>query len=258
MIAQHFAVVRAEDQQAVLQVAARVQRVQHLSQLLVHRRDFGVVVPPHACDVFLCGQAQIDLCLAGGVRKPLLMFQVLRRFLLQFAFPEYCRRHVSVPVEIQVPGQRVPRFVRAGEADLQEERAGAAVVLNPGYRRAPDIDVTVILLFVMPGHSLEFFQPVRVRDLTVVGARQAVEAEIAAPVVVRAAACVGFVGGVFHHDPLVEPAGHVARAEVHFADVHAPVAGLGQILHPVPVVGPVVKAVDAGAMGVHAGEHGGA
>ncbi len=84
------------------------------------------------------------------------------------------------------------------------------------------------------------------------------EGEIASPVVVGSALGLGHIGRVFDDDALVETARHIAWAEVHLADVDAPVAAVGQILHPVAMIGPVVEAVGPRVVGVHAGEDGGA
>lgn len=43
---------------------------------------------------------------------------------------------------------------------------------------------------------------------------------------------------------------------MHLADIDAPIAMLGQVLDPVAMFGPPMETVDAGIMGVHAGEDG--
>ena len=73
MIAQQFAVIRAEDQQAVVQEAPRLKRVEDLAQFLIYRGDFGVVVPPHVGDVLFAGRVHVDrgLVLGRRVRRSL-------------------------------------------------------------------------------------------------------------------------------------------------------------------------------------------
>ena len=108
----------------------------------------------------------------------------------------------------------------------------------------------------MPGHTLIFLQPFGIALVAVVGPLLAVETEIAAPIVVDTAVGVGTIGGVFDNDPLVKTTRHIARGKMHLADIDAAVAAVGQILYPIAVPGPLVKAIGPCIVGVHTGESG--
>ena len=54
-----------------------------------------------------------------------------------------------------------------------------------------------------------------------------------------------FTGRIFDDDALVKTTGHVARRKVHLTHIDAVVAGLIEILYPIAMIGPVIKAVGA-------------
>ena len=154
-----------------------------------------------------------------------------------------------------MPRQRVPRLVRAGKTYLQEKRQPALVRANPSKGRVADKDIRVKALFQVPRDALVFPQPIGVGLVPVVGPFQAVNPQIAAPIVVGTARVEVSAGGVLHDDPLVEAPGHIARRKVHLADVDAVIPRVVEVLDPVAVIGPVVKAVHAGIVRVHTREN---
>jgi hypothetical protein len=210
----------------------------------------------HLVDLWVGGTAQIDLGFVAGVGVEFQMGGVLGWLLVQFALFEKAGRHGFVFVEFQVAGKWVPGFVGAGEARHQKEGFVALVGVDPGHCGVADEDVAVEALLQMPRDALVLLDPVWVCAVAVVGPGLAVEAQVVAPVVVRTALGVGYIGGVLHNHPLVEAAGHIPRAEVHFADIDAPVAVVGQVLHPIAVIAPVVEAVGPGIVAVHPREDG--
>ena len=120
MVAQQLPVVGAEEQQAVLQKAPFLQRLEHLAQLLVDRGDLGVVVPPHAGDLLFAGRAHVDRRFVFGPGMHLLVAPVLWRFLLQLPFSHNSGRYLHAIVQFQMPWQWIPGLVRSGKTDLQK------------------------------------------------------------------------------------------------------------------------------------------
>ena len=104
----------------------------------------------------------------------------------------------------------------------------------------------------MPRHALVFLQPFWIAEIAVVGTVDPVDPQVAAPVVICLAVVQMFGGRILDDHPLVEPPGHVAGREVHLAHVDAVIARVVEILDPVAMIGPVVEAVSAGVVPVHA------
>ena len=71
------------------------------------------------------------------------------------------------------------------------------------------------------------------------------ETQVTTPIVIRAPSRVGHIGWILDDRPLMEPTRHIARAEMHLANVHTPVPVIGQILHPVTMLGPAIKRIDS-------------
>ena len=132
------------------------------------------------------------------------------------------------------------------------------VLIYPPQGGVADEEVAVKTLLIVPGDTLVFLLPLGIRLIAPVGPLQTVVREKATPVVVCPAAGPRPAGGVLDDDTLVKPARHVARGEVHLADVDAEIAAVGQVLHPVAMLGPGIEAVRPGGVGVHPGEDGGA
>ena len=153
-----------------------------------------------------------------------------------------------------MPRQRVPRLVRAGKTHLQEKRLLALVIADPSKGRVADKHIRVKALLQVPRNTLVFLQPIGVGLVAIVGPLQAVNPQIATPIVVGSTHGEVLTGGILHHDPLVETPGDIARSKVHLADVDAVITRVVEVLHPIAVIGPVVKAVHTGIVRVHTRE----
>ena len=97
----------------------------------------------HLGDLFVAGITQIDLRFVSDVDKVLPVDRVLWRVIRQFAFTPYGFGHLFVSLYFEMAWQRVPRLVRAGKADFQEQRPVAAPALDPANRRVADQDIAV-------------------------------------------------------------------------------------------------------------------
>ena len=156
MIAQQLAVIRAENQQAIVQKAPRLQRVEDFAQLLIHRGNLGVVVPPHAGDIFFAGRVHVDRGLVLGLSVHFSLRRVLGRLVLQLALAHHARGHWTPCVLLQMPRQRVPWLVRAGKTYLQEKRLLALVIADPSKGGVADKDIRVKALLQVPRDTLIF------------------------------------------------------------------------------------------------------
>ena len=154
MIAQQLAVIRAEEEQTIVQEAPRLQCVENFAQLLIDRCNFSVVVPPHVDDIFFAGREHVDRGLVLGLSVRLSLRRVLGRLVLQLAFAHHTRGHWTPCVLLQMPRQRVPRLVRAGKTYLQEKRLLTLVIADPSEGRVADKDIRVKALLQVPRDAL--------------------------------------------------------------------------------------------------------
>ena len=139
--------------------------------------------------------------------------------------------------------ERIPRLVGAGESHLQKNRLIAFIGLYPRLGGVTNKDITMKTFFIMPGYALIFLEPIRICLIAIVRAFQAMKTKITAPIIVNATAGLRFVGRIFNDDPFVKSARYIARAKVHFADIDTTVAMIGQILHPGPLIAPILKSI---------------
>ena len=176
---------------------------------------------------------------------------MLRRLTIQLSFASHLLRHRLSLVEIQMPRQWIPRFVRPGKTHLQKNRRIALVVADPRAGRIADKNIAVKALLQMPWHTLVFVEPIGIGALAVIGPLLPMVGKKTTPIVIGAAIVERLIRRIFDNDSLVETAGDIARAKMHLANIGAKITGVVEILHPIAMLAPVVKTINPGRMRVH-------
>jgi hypothetical protein len=185
-----------------------------------------------------------------------LMCLMLGRFAIEVTLKDVRPGKGFFPIKVQMPGQWVPWLVRPRKSYLQKEGLVLFVVLDPADGRIRRIDVAMQVFIKVPGDTLEFTLPLRIRTVAVVGPGFAMVVQVVAPVIITVATPVAHAGRVFDNNTIVKSTKHIPRLEMHFPDTGTMVTVIRQILDPCTVMSPVEKAVGSRIVGIHAGEHG--
>ena len=253
VIVQAIAVIRGENDDRIVEHAAAAQGSDDLAYLRIDHRYVGIVVSALTMQllwrrvfqmhdrvvvVFLMVLAQPAQ--GGGLR-------------VQIVVP-YRLRQVLVPVFLEIRLRRIVGRVRAGDADLQEERLAALVTVEPCHRHLRHEDVGMHVLGQRPCEGAEALPVVRALAVGHAGRlAQAPRQQRLVPIVEKERQ-IGMLAVLVLGDmPLVESECLLERVGVHLADIDASVPCTGQKADP--AVGPgLVVAEDAVGMGVDAAE----